>query len=347
MAGATINFGNGTHTLDASSSVSGDGNVSFTNDVTVTLEGTYDITGITSINNNAVVNFNSVTTSVTAGLNLWNGTLGGTGTVDISDSLHWSGGQMGGSGVTNLYDTTNTAVVGGYWKDLNTRTLNNAGTVVWTASGTYRQIRGSNGAVFNNLGTGVFDAQSDAEFTHSAGTQPSFNNDGSVTRTVSAGVFEIHLAVNNTNVIDIQTGTLAFTAEFTHAVGATIQGTGILDISSATYSSLSGEFEPAVAGTADTLAISGPLVLDGGSYLNIDIGGTTSGDYDVITVSGDVTIDGTININPIGGYVPNSGDLVTILTWTGAVIADNGITAPAGWIAIVGASSIQLEYTGP
>jgi hypothetical protein len=86
--------------------------------------------------------------------------------------------------------------------------------------------------------------------------------------------------------------------------------------------------------------------MDSDSDLNVDIGGTAGGDYDVISVTGDVTIDGTVNLTLIGAYSPSINDEVAVLTWTGTLTADNVITPPTGWETIVGASSLSLRYTG-
>jgi len=152
-------------------------------------------------------------------------------------------------------------------------------------------------------------------------------------------------AIDNQGTIAVE-APLTLNNTFTHADAALIQGTSTLDIASATYTSLSGEFEADVAGTAGTLPVTGDLVLDENSDLNVDIGGTTGGDYDVIAVTGDVTIDGTINVSLIGGYTPSINDEVTILTWTGTLTADNIITPPAEWQADVGVSTLVLRYTG-
>jgi fibronectin-binding autotransporter adhesin len=198
----------------------------------------------------------------------------------------------------------------------------------------------------NNLADGTFAMLGAVVFDREGGGGTAvFNNAGTLTKT-GTGTAAMGMPLTNTGTVDARAGTLDVNRAFTHADGALVQGVSTLDIVNATYTSLPGEFDADVAGTAGTLPITGNLVLDTNSDLNVDIGGTTGGDYDVITVTGDVTIDGTININPVGGYTPSPGDMVTILTWTGNLTADNGITTPTGWIAIVGSNSIMLEYAG-
>jgi hypothetical protein len=173
-----------------------------------------------------------------------------------------------------------------------------------------------------------------------------FNNDGTLTKT-GTGTAAVGMPLTNTGTVDAQAGTLDLNRTFAHADAALIQGTSTLDIESATYTSLSGGFDADVPGIAGTLAITGNLALDEFSDLNVDIGGTaTAGvDYDVITVTGDLTIDGTINVTLIGAYSPSIEDEVTILTWTGTY-ADNVITPPAGWEVEVVGSTLILRYTG-
>jgi hypothetical protein len=45
-----------------------------------------------------------------------------------------------------------------------------------------------------------------------------------------------------------------------------------------------------------------------GSVLKLEIGGTASGDYDRLSISGNMTLQGTLEFSFIGGFVPNFGD---------------------------------------
>ena len=62
------------------------------------------------------------------------------------------------------------------------------------------------------------------------------------------------------------------------------------------------------------LSIAGDLIIEEGGILEIEIAGPTPGiDYDVLNVSGDATIDGTIKVIFIDGYVPAPGQTFNVL----------------------------------
>jgi hypothetical protein len=189
--------------------------------------------------------------------------------------------------------------------------------------------------------------QTDADFANYYAAAASIQNAGIMRKSAGTAATVFDIPFFNTATTDVQAGTLDFNSTLSHADAAVVQGTGTLNIATASYSTLSGDFEPDTPGVVGALSITGAFRLDGNSALNIDVGGTAGGEYDVITVSGDVTVDGVININPIGGYVPRPGHLITILTATGTII-DDGITAPSGWMKIVTSSpsTVQLEYQG-
>jgi T5SS/PEP-CTERM-associated repeat protein len=85
----------------------------------------------------------------------------------------------------------------------------------------------------------------------------------------------------------------------------------------------------------------GNLVLDGGSQLLIDLGGTTAGNgaghYDQVNVVGNVSIGGGLTLSPYGGFVPQSGDKFVIMTYaseTGTFAPVSG-TTPAPGLTLV------------
>jgi hypothetical protein len=60
----------------------------------------------------------------------------------------------------------------------------------------------------------------------------------------------------------------------------------------------------------------------------IEIGGPNAGtDFDQLAVTGQATLDGTLTVNLINGFVPNSGDSFPVLTFgsgTGVFATVNG-----------------------
>ncbi len=108
------------------------------NDTFSLSSGTLNLNGTTS----SVVN-NSFSQS--------GGTLSGTGEIIINNNYNWTSGTQSGSGKTTLKGTTNISTTNDKWVD--TRTIENQGTVTWTNGEIYLY----NGANWNNTATGVFD----------------------------------------------------------------------------------------------------------------------------------------------------------------------------------------------
>ena len=75
--------------------------------------------------------------------------------------------------------------------------------------------------------------------------------------------------------------------------------------------------------------------------LNIQIGGTTVGkQYSQLGVANGASLDGTLNIKLINGYVPNVGDAFTILTGS----AITGQFSTVNGLSINGGEHFQISY---
>src|SRR5262249_41337743 len=95
QAGATLDFGFGTHRLEAASDVSGAGRVRFGFGASVTLAGGYNVAS-TAIDGGSA---DFTTDAVTGALTLSNGefgggTLTGAGTMWVTGQTTWTGGTM-------------------------------------------------------------------------------------------------------------------------------------------------------------------------------------------------------------------------------------------------------------
>ena len=145
-----LRFDGGTHTLDADSSVFGNGTVQVSNG-TVNFGGTYNVTGTTTSITGGIADFQ--TNATTTHLVLSGGTLTGVGDVAVTTLFSWTGGTMAGTGSTNADGDANIA---GGSKWLVSRTVNFAGITTWTASGS---MNTGLGATINNLPGAVFDMQ--------------------------------------------------------------------------------------------------------------------------------------------------------------------------------------------
>jgi hypothetical protein len=122
-----------------------------------------------------------------------------------------------------------------------------------------------------------------------------------------------------------------------HSAGAILQGSGTLDITGAT-ATFAGDIEPGASGTPGVLTIAGNLVLQGTSNINLDIDDYALGTgYDRLVISGSLTLDGcgsgscgTLNLLRDPLFVPDEGSIFSVITYsshTGAFATETG-TAP-------------------
>jgi hypothetical protein len=92
-----------------------------------------------------------------------------------------------------------------------------------------------------------------------------------------------------------------------------------------------------------TIDIVGDLFLGAASSTDIELWGTTAGQYDLVTVTGNATLGGTLNVTTGNGYVPVVGDTITFLTYgtNGGSYAVSNL--PASTYTTVGLSGIRID----
>ena len=315
-SGTTLDFGSGTHTLDAGATFTGAGPSRVTG-------GTVTVNGAVS-----AVNFGQT-----------GGTLDGGNTLTISGTFNWTGGTMGGSGKTSIAAGGTMTLSGGNTKSLSGRTIDNAGTVNLTGTGQF-DLR--NGAVFNNLSAGVFDTQSDALVDQDIGAATTFNNSGTFKKSGGTGATTFEPIFNNGGTAEVQSGTLNFTAAYTQTAGVTLLNGGnltssqTLDIQGGTLSGAgtltanvtsSGQVAP--GGSAGTLQMLGNYTQAAGGSLEVEIGGLVAGtDFDVLDISSSATLDGTLNVSLISGFNPSQSDSFQILNYAARSGAFSTVSLP-------------------
>lgn len=320
--GAVLNFGGGTHTitLGPADSISGAGTVAFSSGATtITGTGTYNITGSTDVTG-GIVNLNLPAATTKANQN--NGTLGGSGTLTVTQVMTWTGGTQSGSGATTIAAGA-TLNVNGSHVTQDQRTLNNAGTVNWTAT-IYWHLY--NGAILNNLAGATFNAQTMAGILESSGA---FNNQGTFICS-GPGVNSVTVAFYNTGAINVQSGVLQFGNEFVQGTGATrlnggnlaksgslvfnggiLSGTGII---TGNVSNVGGAVSPGAS--PGSLHITGNYTQGPTGTLNIELGGVISGtQHDLLDVSGAASLSGTLNVSLINSFIPISGTIFRIVNF--------------------------------
>jgi len=239
------------------------------------------------------------------GFTLSGGALQGAGTLTINGPANWTSGSMAGAGITAIPNTATLTINAPGTIFLDTRTLNNAGTVLVTTAPDFRI---GNNATINNQAGGTFDFQAaGTALNNSLGNNVgTFNNLNLGTLKKSAGGGTSSFAgipVNNTGAVvgpGLSPGTLSITGNY-------IQGAG---------GALNVELGSAVS--FDVLAITGTATLNG--TLNVlSFGGFAPGagvSFQVMTFasgSGDFATKNGLNIAtpPLVGLRQTTGYLLS------------------------------------
>lgn len=347
-AGTTLDFGLGTHTLDAASSIVGaDATLSVTSSNPIAF-GTVNANGTIAVGNYhqsagrfIVGGSLTVTDAVHTG-----GTLGGTGDLVVTGNATLGGGTVVGTsvfggatqtgpGITRLQGTS--IISGVKFAIGEGRTLHNAatGTVDWNAAAINLNTGGGT-AVGTLHNDGLFVASGDAaDLITQSSFGGTFRNAGTFRKTGSAvgDVTTIVTAFENSGTVDVRTGVLAldgpgFSNDGTIGVaaGATFRKTGGSFTNNGTLTG-NGTFDSAAAltnaGVIDpgtgigSLTVAGGLTQTATGLFDIDLGSLSS--FDTVSILGDVNFDGTLRISSLGGYNPNGGDSFTLITFDDGV----------------------------
>jgi filamentous hemagglutinin family protein len=288
----TLNLA-GTQTLDLASNLtlppnsvvldlSGTVTIDSTVPRTLTNAGVLALSGDTVNANVALAN--QGTLNVTGGLtNTVNGTLTNSGTINIGAAQTLTVAN----GFTNNGTIELTANAGGNVGQLNVNagTLTNASTL--RSSGTGIAANVVNAALTN---TGTIDVQHSLQLNNFA------TNDGAVQIAATKSLF-----TNGNSLVNSPAGVII--------------GAGSVNLGAGTLTN-NGTLTPGVPSgdTTGTLTITGNLTQGSNSQLNIELGGTASGDFDVLSVNGTANLGGTLNVSTVGSYVPAVNDAFRIVS---------------------------------
>jgi uncharacterized repeat protein (TIGR01451 family) len=331
---ATMQFNGGTHS-SAAGSYGGTGTFAFIGG-TVVLSGTAtynpDATRVT--NGTAVLNVNGST----GALDQSGGYLGGSGTFTITGSVLWSGGtwgepaNTGGTTIINPGVTVNLTGSTTYSYMGYGRTLNNNGTILYSAPTYYLSLY--QGGTLNNIGT--FTIQTDQGIS-SSGAGNLFVNGGTLEKTSGSGTSSIFTPFQNAGSVTASTGTLSFNGAGTHTGSFLATSPGTIRFGGGTNSSSAGSY----SGTGDFVFASGNITLSGTTTYS-----ATTTDIVGATVVMNVNAD-TVALHQQGGYLGGSGTftITGAATWNGGIWGEpsnpGGITIidPGVVVAISGANS--------
>jgi len=249
-------------------------------------------------------------------------TLGGGGTVTIANGMNWTAGTMsGGRAIIPVGATLNLSPPGTV--NLNSHTLENGGTILWTGAGILSLF---DGVITNRLGA-LFDAQNSAIFALGGGANR-FDNAGTFRKSVNAGTLTVQSGVsfNNSGTVEIQTGTLLCNTGFTNngAVNLSVGATNRLAGGGSASGAFTASATALVEWTAGTFTLGTGAQLNGAGLYRLNGG--------ILTVNPNLTVE-NLDLVHASSTLGGTG-VVTIagaMNWTAGTMSGSGRTIiPAG-----------------
>jgi hypothetical protein len=258
------------------------------------LGGTSTITG--NVVNGGEIRFSfpgSPGTLVITGNYTQTGDVTGPAILTVNGLFTWAGGSIGpGEQAAGTRGTVNAngglSISGDTTKTLDARTLNDNGSGTWTGLG---NLNMGHEAALNLLGTATLDIQNDQAITNTLGGTATLTNAGLLKKSAGTGTTSMQLAFSNAGTVQVQSGTISLTGNFTN--------TGNLTLGPGSLFRVAGNYSQGPSGTLDVQLGDVPA----------------SGQFGQLVVTGQATLDGTLQIDLVNGYPGNPGDTFTIVTF--------------------------------
>jgi uncharacterized repeat protein (TIGR01451 family) len=249
-------------------------------------------------------------------------TIAGTATLASGASMLFAGGTIGGPSTLTIDGTLNWT--GGSFDGSGVVAISAAGVLTMSGTGTKTII---NGFDLNNAGTiqwtgGNIAVNLSSVFTNQLGGQFLIQTDADIVNTYYNGSF--------TNAGTMQKSASSGTTSISSAIPFTNGGT--IDVQTGALQVTN----PSLAAT---------------TLLKFGIAGTTPlTGYGRLAVTGAVTLAGTIDVDVIAPFVPQGGDLFSVITFTsksGTLAEILGFGAGRSFSTTYSANSLTLTASGP
>ena len=275
------------------------------------------------------------------------GTLGGTGTLTVTETMNWTGGEMGGGGTTAIAPgATLTIDASSVGMAAGGRTIANQGTIDWLRGNV--NASGSARLSVNNQPGGLFDIRTNASL---GATGSVFNNAGLVRKSAGTGRSAVTMALNNTGTAEVQAGTLAFTrggnssGDFSFDAGTTLELHGGVHGTTNTSHTITLGPTNSLAGQGRLLIVSDPVVIQGSGLLEAGTLEVSSSAFSDLRLNLDATIP---NVILASGVLGGTGTLTVTesMTWTGGDMANDGTTriAPGATLTLDAPSNVAMGH---
>ena len=247
-------------------------------------------------------------------LNLVGGTLTNNGSLDVGGEFSLTGGAFGGPGSLSMS--------GG------SLSLPSGNSVAWTNSGAL-----TNTGTLNLAGSTITNA---------------IDNQGTINL---GGGLNFTQTLTNRGTLNVQSGTSTFNSGVTQQSGdvvlsgGTLQGDLTLNAGSLRGNGTVdgtvtlGTVNMSPGASPGKLMVTGTLVLNAASVVNIELAGTTpTSGYDWIEVGGTATLAGTLNVSQISGFSAPAGSSFSVLQFASSTGAFSSVSS-------VIPSNLTVSYT--
>ena len=289
--------------------------------------------GVPGSGDKAIISKGSSTLSFNraiAGLDLFGGSLGGTGNLTVSGLSTWTRGTITGAATTTFNSTLNMS--GDLTKVISGGRIVNADNTAWSGNtGANKNEISFGQGTFNNNGT-FTDTNAFGDRMHSSGTFNNngtynkqnntltnidtgvdFNNSGTGTLNVQAGVFNVANTMTNAGVVNVSADAI-----FQSSCGGSdcFSNTGIMQGNGTIQTRINNELVNSGAinpgDSIGHLTIDGDLHQAASGVVNFELASLSS--FDQLTVTDDVTLGGDIALWNLG-YTPVAGDSFVVATF--------------------------------
>lgn len=250
--------------------------------------------------------------------------LQGSGTVTVANTLTSTDATFAGSGSLNIPSSAvanlNNTSIGTNLK----RRLTNSGRVNLNSGALIL------GATFTNNASGTLEVKDGATIGWTGASVPPIQNAGLLTKTAGTGTSTINTPVSNSGTVRLVAGTVSFSGGYTQTAGFTsldggnmsvkgglgLQG-GVLNGSgriTGDVNNLGGTISP--GHSPGTITIDGNWTQASNGTLNMEIAGATADtQYDQLVVNGTATLNGTMSLVLLNGYMPSNGTSYQLITY--------------------------------
>ena len=215
-------------------------------------------------------------------------------------------------------------------------------------SGTFSMSHADMGTLWTNETGGVMNFTGGVDCCGTSGH--TFTNRGIVNITGTNRIVPIYQYSGTINVNGVMTRSTNFFGVYLY--GGALNGTGII---SDAVDNIGGVVAPGGPNNAGSLTIADYYRQSPTATLSIDIGGSITGTFDQLKMSntgeqpfypGNVSLSGTLNLNQLGGFTPQSGDEIRFMTFSqrnGFFGAFNNAFAPAFIPAVYATYAALIE----